>query len=182
MWVTKLNFKISSYTHYPLSSLRYHPGDSIVCSGQGYQVSRAQVPSGHWSGIQEGDRSLHSPQRPTVDRGRWMWKIDTFGPISRRRIWDEHYFSKLKEARKRKFGTYFMEKTPREHLEVWWGQKPSSICFKMTSRVKHINREINRMVWEDQSKWVDICWGLNPGLVIWSWKKSHISLGLIFPI
>ena len=94
MWVTKLNFKISSYTHYPLSSLRYHPGDYIVCSGQGYQVSRAQVPSGHWSGIQEGDRSLHSPQWPTVDRGRWMWKIDTFGPISWRRIWDEHYFSK----------------------------------------------------------------------------------------
>ena len=31
------------------------------------------------------------------------------------------------------------------------------------------------MVWEDQSKWVDICWGLNPGLVIWSWKVTHLS-------
>ena len=128
MWITKENFKISAYTHHPPSFLRYHPGDYIVCSGHGPQVSRAQVPSGL---VRDTRRRLVPPQPPEALCGRRKMdvEINTSGPISWRRIWDEHYFSKLKKARKRKFGTYFMEKTPREHSEVWWGQKPSSICF-----------------------------------------------------
>ena len=74
-----------------------------------------------WTPVRDTRRRQVPPQPPEAHCGQRKKdvEIDTFGPISRRRIWDEYYFSKLKEARKRKFGTYFMEKTPREHLEVW---------------------------------------------------------------
>ena len=74
-----------------------------------------------WTLVRDTRRRQVPPHPPEAHCGQKKMgvEIDTFSPISRRRIWDKHYFSKLKEARKRKFGTYFKEKTPREHLEVW---------------------------------------------------------------